>query len=138
MFSPEQLNEIMAQALTQLTGGEAVPSGTPGNNPNGNSGGNGNNGGGSGNTGGTGGNAGGGTSSSSGLNFSPAKALVITGLLTDALNVNSILVGNDQHIEIVLVGELKRKTELDKMMDKVGKLPFDDVMKAFLDHFASP
>lgn len=61
------------------------------------------------------------------------RLLVIAGLLTGVLNVDSILVAKDQHIEIVLTGSLKRRTELDKMLDKVGPMPFDDVMKAIMD-----
>lgn len=64
--------------------------------------------------------------------LTPSKILVIAGLLGDALTVDSISVDRDQNIEIVLIGSLKQKTQLEKVMDQVGKLPFDEVMKSII------
>lgn len=67
------------------------------------------------------------------LQLTPGQLLVIAGILTNVLSVFSLLVATDQHVEIVLRGSLKRKTELDKMLDKMGSMPFDDVFKAIMD-----
>lgn len=76
--------------------------------------------------------------SSSGSNSSilsqltPSKILVIAGLLGDVFTVDSVLVDRDQNVEIVLIGSLKQKTQLEKVMDQVGKLPFDEVLKSII------
>ncbi len=62
----------------------------------------------------------------------PADILVISALVTGALNVDSILVSKDQIVQIVLSGSLKRPTELDKVMEEVGKAPFEQVIKSLL------
>jgi len=49
--------------------------------------------------------------------------------------VESVLVDNRQEVNIILVGSLKRKTQLDKILDKVGDMSFEDVMKAILDRY---
>lgn len=66
------------------------------------------------------------------IRLTPAEISVIFGLLTGALSVDSILIDRDQAIEIVLTGSLKRKTELDNILDIIGSMPFDDVLKAML------
>lgn len=65
--------------------------------------------------------------------LTPSNAIVVAGILGGVLDVNSILVDREQTVQIILIGSLKRKTELEKMMDKIGSMPFDDVVKAFLD-----
>ena len=67
------------------------------------------------------------------LSLTPSQILVISGLLGGVLHVDSVLVDRDQHIQIILEGSLKRKTELEKMMDQIGKMPFDEVLKAMLE-----
>ncbi|KNF07189.1 hypothetical protein CLPU_21c00070 [Gottschalkia purinilytica] len=67
------------------------------------------------------------------LNLSPAQILVVTGILTDVLTIDSLLIDKDQKIQIVLAGSLKRKTELDKALDKIGKQPVDEVLKSIFD-----
>jgi len=67
------------------------------------------------------------------VTLTPAKLLVITGLLGGVFEVNSVLVDKDQLVEIVLAGSLKQKTQLEKMLDQIGGMPFDEVVKAFLD-----
>lgn len=107
MFSPHELSGLMGRIMHQL----GMETGAPkeGSSPSNNQG----------------------NSLISGI--TPAEALVILGIITDVLNVNSILVSKDEHIEIVLIGSLKRKTELDRIMDKIGPRPFDEVLKAILD-----
>jgi len=68
--------------------------------------------------------------------LTPVSAAVIGGLLTQVLEVQSILVDKDQTVQIVLEGSLKRKTEADKIMDQVGPMSFDDVMRAIVGRFA--
>ncbi|MDD4168963.1 MAG: hypothetical protein PHD36_01655 [Desulfotomaculaceae bacterium] len=64
--------------------------------------------------------------------LTPAKLLVIAGLIAGALEVQSITVDRDQVVNILLSGSLKRKTKLDKILDEIGDMPFDDVLKAIL------
>lgn len=64
------------------------------------------------------------------LNLTPAKILVIVGLLADVLDVTSVTVARNQAVEIVLSGSLRRKTKLDAMLDEMGKMSFDEVLGA--------
>lgn len=74
---------------------------------------------------------------SKGLSLTPAQALVLAGILGGSLTVFSVLVDADQNINIVLNGSLKRKgnsndDQLDKMMAKLGRVPFDDIVAAMV------
>lgn len=66
----------------------------------------------------------------------PQRLLVILGLLSGVLEVNSILVDKDQNVELLLTGTLKRKTRLDKILEQIGGMPFDDVMQAIFDRLS--
>lgn len=68
-------------------------------------------------------------------NLTPSQMLVTLGLLSGALSVDSVLIDKDQIIQIVLSGSLKRKTQLEKVMDQVGEMPFDEVMKAVFGRY---
>ncbi len=68
------------------------------------------------------------------INLTPSQLLIIAGFLGGVLNVDSVLVSRDQVIQIVLSGSLKRKTQLDKIMEQIGKLPFDQVVKSIMDN----
>lgn len=68
------------------------------------------------------------------INLGPAQILVIAGFLTGVLQVDSILVNRQQVIEIVLTGSLKKPTQLDKVMEQVGKMPFERVMQSIMDN----
>lgn len=114
MFSPNQFNSIMQQFMSK-TGSQTS---SDQNGQYGNNGHNGNNG------------------DRVPLRVTPSKALVIAGLLSGSLEVFSVLVDKNQAVEILLTGTLKQKTELDKMLDKIGDMPFDEVLKAFLDRFS--
>lgn len=70
-----------------------------------------------------------------GINITPSQALVIAGIIGGVLEVTSVLVDKDQLVQLVLSGSLKRKSELDKMMDQIGEMPFEEVMKAILGKF---
>lgn len=73
----------------------------------------------------------------SSVSITPAQALVIAGILAGTLEVTSVLVDKNQVVEILLSGSLKKKTPLEKMIDQIGKMPFDDVMRALMDRFGS-
>jgi ATP:corrinoid adenosyltransferase len=67
------------------------------------------------------------------VSITPSIAIVVGGLLLGVLEVTSLLVDKDQTIEIVLTGSLRQKTELEKMLDQVGSMRFDDVIKALIE-----
>jgi len=72
--------------------------------------------------------------------LTPQKALVIFGLLTDVLEVDSVVINRDQTVQVVLEGDLKtkktkKKTEMDELLDIVGSMPFDYVVKTLLKRF---
>jgi hypothetical protein len=74
-----------------------------------------------------------GNSGTGGMALLPSELLVIAGIICDVLQVESVLVSRNQVIEIVLTGSLKRRTQLDKVMQQVGKMPFDQVMKCIMN-----
>ena len=51
------------------------------------------------------------------------------------MEVNSILIDREQQVEIRLVGSLRRKTEIDRMLEGIGSCTFDEVMRALIRHF---
>ncbi|MDA8234845.1 MAG: hypothetical protein M0Z31_08635 [Clostridia bacterium] len=66
------------------------------------------------------------------LNLTPGKILVILGLLTNVLELDSIEIDSEQAVFISLVGSLKRKATTDKMLDYLGGKSFDEVLQALL------
>lgn len=68
--------------------------------------------------------------------LAPSQLLVIVGLITGVLEVQSILIDKDQLIQIRVDGSLKRKTELDIALDQIGSLSFDEVIKAVIDRLS--
>lgn len=68
------------------------------------------------------------------LGLNPSQLLVIAGLIGGVLQVDSVLVDRNQAIQIVLSGSLKRKTQLDIIMEQIGKMPFDQVMAAIMNN----
>ncbi|WP_051273729.1 hypothetical protein [Desulfotruncus alcoholivorax] len=69
------------------------------------------------------------------IGLTPSKILILIGILGGVLSVNSVLIDKRQVIEIVLVGSLKRKTEMDKCLDRIGSKSFEEVMKGIVGHF---
>jgi len=67
------------------------------------------------------------------MNLTPSQILVISGILCGVLDVDSILIDKDQYMQIILGGSLKRKTELEKMLDEIGEKSFDEVLGAMLN-----
>lgn len=66
------------------------------------------------------------------INITTSQALVILGLLAGVLEPISILIDRNQTVQIILSGSLKEETQLEKIMDQVRKMPFDEVMRALL------
>lgn len=74
----------------------------------------------------------------SSFNLTPSQALVIAGILGGVLEVDSVLVGRGQRVEILLVGVLKQEdgsdsSELENMLDQIGSKSFDEVVKAMIN-----
>jgi len=69
------------------------------------------------------------------INLNPSQVLVIAGFLGGVLDVESVLVDKQQGIEILITGSLKQKTQLEKVMEQIGDMPFDQVMQAMLGRF---
>jgi len=67
--------------------------------------------------------------------ITPSEILVILGILGGVLKVESVLVDTHQDVNIILTGSLKRKTALDKILDQVGGMSFEEVMTAILERF---
>lgn len=65
--------------------------------------------------------------------LTPAQLLVIIGILSGSLTVDSISLDKDQTVQVLLAGSLKRKTELEKMIDEIGEKPFEEVFKAMMN-----
>ncbi|NHN34127.1 hypothetical protein [Paenibacillus agricola] len=63
--------------------------------------------------------------------LSPQQLAVIVGLLTNALDVDSILIDKDQNIEIVLVGSIRKKTKADRIAEELGEISVGDLLEAF-------
>ncbi|HAG12044.1 MAG TPA: hypothetical protein DCK76_11915 [Desulfotomaculum sp.] len=70
--------------------------------------------------------------------ISPQKMLVIFGLLTGALEVDAVFLDRDRTVQIILEGSLitmdtSEKTNMDKKLDELGSMPFDQVIKTLLE-----
>ncbi len=66
----------------------------------------------------------------------PTQTMVIIGVITNALEVDSVLVDRDQGVQVLLSGSLKKKTELEKTIAAIGKLPFEEVLKAVINNLS--
>ena len=70
-----------------------------------------------------------------GISINRSGILIIAGLLGGVLQVDSVLMNREQTVQIVLSGSLKRKSDVDKMLDSMGSMTFDDAMRAIIGHF---
>ncbi|MFZ5597421.1 MAG: hypothetical protein ACOY31_10475 [Bacillota bacterium] len=70
------------------------------------------------------------------IKLTPARLLVLAGILGGVFSVTSVLIDKNQTVQVLLSGTLKRKTDLDKMLDSIGSKSFDEVMGAIVDRFA--
>lgn len=59
---------------------------------------------------------------------------VIVALLTNALHVQSILVDRDQTVQVLLEGSLRKRSELDKLIDQVRDVPVGDFLSSLLNN----
>lgn len=134
MFSPDDLNDLIKEVMTRFAGqnldtsniGNSVKRHEPRQaqaNTRGTA------------AGGTSTGADGTAGGTTGFSITPTQALVIAGILGGTLEVASVLVDTRQVVQILLTGSLKRKTTLDKMMEQMGNMKFDDVMQALLNRF---
>ena len=64
--------------------------------------------------------------------LSPQQLAVVVGLLTNSLEVNSVLIDRDQRIQIVLQGSLKKKTKADRVIEQLSDISVSDLIDAFL------
>lgn len=71
------------------------------------------------------------SASASGL--TPQKLLVIAALLADVLVVDSVLVDAKQRIEILLAGSLRKGKSTDNVMEQLGKMPLEQVIKTLVE-----
>ncbi|MBG9794541.1 hypothetical protein ABD76_19245 [Paenibacillus dendritiformis] len=67
-----------------------------------------------------------------GPKLSPQQIAVIVGLLTNALQVESVLIDRNQAIEIVLVGSIRRKTKADYVAEQMGGVSVAELIQAIL------
>ncbi|MNH82531.1 hypothetical protein D3C87_817480 [compost metagenome] len=64
--------------------------------------------------------------------LSPQQIAVVVGLLTNVLEVNSVLLDKDQRVEILLVGSIRRKTKVDRIVDELGNVSVGDLLDALI------
>lgn len=69
------------------------------------------------------------------LQVTPAQAVVIGGLFTGVLSIQSVLINKNQVVEIVLAGSLKRRNVTDKLFDQLGPMPLDEILRAIGGRF---
>ena len=53
---------------------------------------------------------------------------VIAALLTNSLKVQSILVDRDQAVEVLLIGSLRKKTQMDQLLEQISDLSIGDFL----------
>lgn len=63
-------------------------------------------------------------------NLSPQQIAVITALLMNTLQVQSVLVDKEQTVEVLLVGSLRRKSRMDKLLDEISGMPVGDLWES--------
>jgi len=55
---------------------------------------------------------------------------VIAALLTNSLQVQSVLVDRDQAVEVLLVGSLRKKTQMDNLLNQISELSVGDFLES--------
>jgi hypothetical protein len=65
--------------------------------------------------------------------LTPQQLAVIAGLLTNALEVQSIMLDRDQTIEIVLVGSIRKKTKADQIAEDLADISVADLINALMN-----
>lgn len=64
--------------------------------------------------------------------LSPAQIAVIVGILTNSLEVNSVLIDKDQRVEVLLEGSIRKKTKADKMAEELDDISVSDLIEAYI------
>ncbi|ANE46597.1 hypothetical protein SY83_10290 [Paenibacillus swuensis] len=64
--------------------------------------------------------------------LTPAQIAVVAGILTNALEVDSILIGKDKRIEILLQGSLQGRSRMDELMDEFGEASVGDLLETIM------
>ncbi|WP_223069191.1 hypothetical protein [Paenibacillus caui] len=65
--------------------------------------------------------------------LTPQQIAVIAGILTNTLSVDSVLIGRDQRLEILLVGSLRRRTRIDELINELSNANLADVIDSILN-----
>ncbi|MVP01344.1 hypothetical protein [Paenibacillus lutrae] len=64
--------------------------------------------------------------------LTPQQIAVVVGLLTNALEVLSVLIDKDQNIQIVLQGSIRKKTKADRLAEELDEVSVGDLIEAFI------
>ena len=70
------------------------------------------------------------------MKLTPTQTMIIIGVITNAIEVHSALVDRNQAVQALISGSLKKKTELEKTIEAIGKLPFEEVLKAVINNLS--
>lgn len=62
--------------------------------------------------------------------LSPQQLAVIVALLTNSLEVNSVLIDREQTIQVVLEGSLRRQTRVDELLEELSGMNLGDVIQS--------
>lgn len=64
--------------------------------------------------------------------LSPQQLAVVVGLLTNSLDVTSLLIDKNQRIEIVLEGSIRKKTKADRVAEELNDISVSELIDAYL------
>ena len=64
--------------------------------------------------------------------LSPQQLAVVVGLLTNSLDVISLLIDKDQRIQIVLEGSIRKKTKADRVAEQLNDISVSELIDAYL------
>jgi len=64
--------------------------------------------------------------------LSPQQLAVVVGLLTNSLDVISLLIDKNQRIQIVLEGSIRKKTKADRVAEELNDISVSELIDAYL------
>lgn len=64
--------------------------------------------------------------------LTPQQLAVVVGLLTNSLEVLSVLIDKDQRIEIVLEGSIRKRTEADRVAEELENISVAELIEALI------
>lgn len=67
-----------------------------------------------------------------GFQLSPEQIAIVTAILINALEVQSILLDRNQTLQILLIGNLGKKTGDDEFIQEVGGMTFVDIVNSMV------